>query len=687
VSPTIRPHDRRDSYRLQLDPGQAVVRAEAGATVEVRDLSASGGRLIVREPRREVPELTSLEIELSSGDVVRAQPDVVRARSHEPGVFHLGVTFRDLGTEGVHKLSRFIAREFERRTSDPSRLLDLSRSLAVTSPLFIRNVFAAGGEETLPLAVIDRSLRLGGELRVSGVAFEDGRRVIRARFEGEAPAALSLQRSYRFLMGGPAAVTVFQSRCLRQRGNDVLLALPEEIHQAGTRDGRRIEVGETLGSSMRVSFTHPRLPGNARSGRILDVAEQGLCFAVPAGEHGLFPGDRLLDLRIELPGCTLGARAVVRRIGAAGTAQASCGIELMLFATRADAEVWRRFVFGQLHPDIVDGNGRAEAAWKVLEGSKYVELWAPPAARAHVRQEYHRSWQDAASELGHSVLLLRERAVGMAAGSAVTPRSWVLHHLASDPGDEPDARPPLADAYRVISAILGRLRMETDLEHFLIYLERGKRWNDRLYVDFAARYFDPEKILLTPLEVHRRACDTPLPEGPSGPVLEATGPLLSLLSRRLAETRPALERKALALDEERIRLVTFSEACEGWGQERRRDIFFAAAQEGQPQAALIAESGDEGVNVFGLLNTCRIVALGEGAPPRQAREALLRKAVEHYRARGKMNFLLFEDAHVDDEPARLGFQRVSGGLRWIAHRDVIPAWEAYLEGLLAAGTT
>jgi hypothetical protein len=26
---------------------------------------------------------------------------------------------------------------------------------------------------------------------------------------------------------------------------------------------------------------------------------------------------------------------------------------------------------------------------------------------------------------------------------------------------------------------------------------------------------------------------------------------------------------------------------------------------------------------------------------------------------------------------------VSGGLRWIAHRDVIPAWAAYLEGLLA----
>lgn len=682
----IRPNDRRDSYRLHLDPGQAVVNEAGGPSIELRDLSASGGRLIVREAGCELPQLTSLEIQLANGDVVRAQPDVVRARSHEPGVFHLGTRFRQLGAEGVHKLSRFIAGEFQRRTSDPSRLLDLSRSLAVKSPLFIRNIFAGCGEDgEQSLSVIDRSLRLGAQLRVSGVGFEDGRRVIRARFTGDAPAVLSLERAYSFLMGGPAAVTVFESRCLQQRGHEVTLALPDEVRQAGSREARRIEVADP--APLRVSFTHPRLSGIAAGGKILDVAEPGLSFAVPATEHGLFPGDRLADLAIELPGCTLRARAAVRRISGEGTAAASCGVELVLFATRADAEVWRRFVFGQLHPNIVDGKGRAQTAWDLLEGSKYVELWTPPAARAHVREEYLRSWQDAASEIGHSVILYRERetAAGMVAGSAVTPRSWVLHHLASDARSDADARLPLSNAYQVISAILNRLKMETDLEHFLIYLERGKRWNDRLYADFAQRYFDQEKILLTELEVHRRSTDAALPEGEALPVLEATPPLLSLLARRLAETLPAIERRALALDEDRIRLFAFSEACDGWGQDRRRDIFFAGEGD-RPAAAMIAESGGEGVNIFGLLNTCRIIALGERAPSTAEREALLRRAVEHYRARGKLHFLLFEDTDVDDAPARLGFERVSGGLRWIAHRDVIPAWAAYLEGLLASGS-
>jgi hypothetical protein len=675
----IRPNDRRDSYRLHLDPGQAVVRVKDGPPIELRDLSASGGRLIVREAGAEWPELPLLEIDLGNGDSLSAQPDVVRARSHEPGVYHLGARFRGLGAESVHKLSRFIAREFHRRTSDPSRLLDLSRSLAVDSPLFIHNLFAPRESGGQALSVIDRNLRLGAELRVDGIAFDEGRRVIRARFVG-GPARLSPERTYNFLLGGPSAVTVFESRCLEQRGDEVLLAMPREVRQAGSREGRRIELDGA--APLRVSFSHPRLTGESSGGAILDVAERGLSFWVPA-DHGLFPGDRLSDLRIELPGQTLRARASVRRIGAPVAGRVSCGVELTLFTTRDEAEVWRRFVFGHLHPNIVDGSGRAGDAWALLEGSKYVERWTPPAAREHVREEYLRVWQDPPPELGHSLLLYRERgASGLAAGSAVTPRSWVLHHLASDALGDGDARLPLSNAYQVISAILNRLRMETDLEHFLIYLECGKRWNERLYADFAARYFDRDKVLLTPMVVHRRATEAPLPEAPPlGPVIEATGPLLSLLARRLAETAPEIERKALALDEDRIRLFAFSEACDRWGQERRRDIFFAF-HDRQPVAALIAESGNEGVNVFGLLNTCRIVGLVDQVPA-PAREALLRRAVEHYRARGKKHFLLFEDADIDELPARLAFERVSAGLRWIAHREVIPAWAAYLEGLLA----
>jgi hypothetical protein len=461
----------------------------------------------------------------------------------------------------------------------------------------------------------------------------------------------------------------------------VTLALPETVRQSGTRLARRVELGDV---PAQIVAAHPRFPGGRLAGAILDVADRGLSFALPDAAHGLFHGDRLTDLRLELPGRTLAARAVVRSLADDGPTGRSCGLELITFATRAQAAAWRAFVFDRAHPAIVDGNGRAETAWDLLERSKYVELWTPPAARAQVRGEYLRSWQAADPDIGHSVLLYRQRnAVAMLASSLVTPQSWLMHHLGCD-GRGGDSRAPLASSFDVFSAILHRLQAETDLEHFVIYLERGKRWNERLYVDFAARYFEREKIELCELEVFRRPSDAPLPAGSAdAEVVGPTPSLLAALAARLQATTTPLARKALALDEDGLDLAAFSAYYRRCGEERRRDLFFAVA-DGEPQAALIADSGGEGVNIFGLLNTCRIVPLTDRTPV-GAREALLRRAVEHYRALGKSHFLLFEDTLVDDAPARLGYERVSGGLRWIAHRDVIPAWAAYLEGLLASG--
>jgi hypothetical protein len=140
----------------------------------------------------------------------------------------------------------------------------------------------------------------------------------------------------------------------------------------------------------------------------------------------------------------------------------------------------------------------------------------------------------------------------------------------------------------------------------------------------------------------------------------------------------------MALDPARIELHQFEQSCALRGYQRNRTIFFAL-REGQAEAALIAELGSEGVNVFGLLNTCRIISLSDAAPCAGVRRVLLAQATQHYRQADKRNFLFLDDRGPGDGvPAAMGFQHISGGLRWIAHRDVVPAWTAYLEGLLAA---
>lgn len=683
--------DRRDSYRVDLTHRGLHL---SGATpYTFKDLSAHGPSLLFHGAGHDTPDLPPLELDIGDGDTFRGGFDVVRVRPHAPGVVHLVARWRAMAPEQVHRLSRFIAREFKQRRSDPSRLFGGARALTVNNTVFIRNLLTQRSEGSMRhMSIIDGNRNLSTQLAVEEVVFQGGRRVIRGRLLGE-PVTLAGDRPYKFVLRAPMAVNLFESHVLQQDDDLVTLAMPAEVQQTGYREAR-IDVAGGAAAGIRVGFAHPRLGGAAGHQPVLGISQRGLSFVVSSNEHGLFPGDRLPDLCIELPGQSLAAIGVVRSIAERERpAGFSCGIELE-FNQPAGAEAWRRFVFDRMHPNTTDARGHADRAWRVLEASNYVGLWTAPETRAQVRAEYIGSWQQPAPEVGQSLLLDRGKScVGVIAGSLIYPRSWVLHHLARDGRDDGQSQAPLKEAWELISGIVERLKTETDFEHFLIYIERGKRFNERLYSDFAERYFDKSKLTIGPIEVWRRATATALPpaEHPEADIVDATPALLARLADRLATTTLPLEREALALDQARIDLRDFTAFCGARAHERRREICFAL-EAGQPGAALIVETGGEGVNIFGLLNTCRVVSLGETPPSEAIREALLRRAIEVYRAAGKQHFLLFEATANPPEttattPARLGFEHVSGGLRWIAHRDVIPAWTAYLDGLMTSATS
>ena len=108
--------------------------------------------------------------------------------------------------------------------------------------------------------------------------------------------------------------------------------------------------------------------------------------------------------------------------------------------------------------------------------------------------------------------------------------------------------------------------------------------------------------------------------------------------------------------------------------------------DGQPVAALLAETGNEGVNVFGLLNTCRIFWLRPQSPANVTaiRKQLLAQAVKHYQACNKPSFVFLDDEQQQDgTPETLGLEAISPAMRWLAHKDIIPAWAAYLQRLLS----
>jgi hypothetical protein len=551
-------------------------------------------------------------------------------------------------------------RQDEDPPGDLGRLIAPDRSVRVASPLLIRNLLdEATGSMTVAGGTLARPLRL----RPLGLAFEGGRRVLRARREDV--SRLGTETIYSFLLHGGASVVAFESRCLRESAVELTLAVPDEVRLTGFRRSRRVTV-----AGARVSVA---------SGEVLDASAGGLAVR-RSGADQLHPGQRL-SLAVELPGQILHAQAVVRNVAPRHrSGLPAVGLELVAFAD-GGARAWRRFVFRQTHPRVSLVRGRAREDWALLEASRYVELWTDPAARADLRHRHRLAWE--APDPGAGAMLQVERdgrPVGTVSATLVYPRCWMFHHLARDPGASQQSQSPLRDACELIVGLIDHMAHESDLATFVIYLEEAKRWNERLYFDFARNYWDPSRLSLTALQVYRRQTATAAPAGPV-PVVPATRALLDRLSAALARTTSALVRTALGLDGA-LDLRSFSEDCARRGHERGRRIFFAGG------AALVADSGDEGVNIFGLLNGCRLFALGEETPTAAEREALLGQAVSHYRALGKRHFLLFDqigdgDGDGDGAPERMGFERVSAGLCWIAAREVLPAWSAYLEALIA----
>src|SRR5262249_3974203 len=125
--------DRRDSYRLDLEPGRATVTVADRAVIDVRDLSASGSSLVLRAGSLTDSDLLPAVIEREGGDTFTPDLEVVRIHQQSAGVVEFGARFGALDQNALHKLSLFITREFHKKTSDPTRLLGGSQALIVTN--------------------------------------------------------------------------------------------------------------------------------------------------------------------------------------------------------------------------------------------------------------------------------------------------------------------------------------------------------------------------------------------------------------------------------------------------------------------------------------------------------------------------------------------------------------------------
>jgi hypothetical protein len=684
---TMATSDRRYTYRLDVSDDRVRVSAPKLGPIIVADLSASGSGLLVSPQDMAGVTAEPATFELDSGRSFSVNLEPVRI-TRQAAHLRVGARFQNLPLSGMRVLSEFLIRQFVAEKSRLERLLDDPRTLTNGSSTFIRrHLKRCLLTQGLPLRVYDHGCLLPLDINADRFVELNGSWLI----EGRCTAPGLVEGStYTFVLALPGSVSHFASRVLHCSGETVLIELPGELRQAGFRDSVRTQIQSRHGVAT-VQCTHPRLFEEVLDRPLLDLSARGFAFVTEPESDLLFPGDRLGFLRITFEDEVFEGGGVIRRVAPhRDSGLYLCGVELLEFADAAQEQRWRRRVFRYLHPRavLVEPELAVRQAWNVLATSGYVRLWTPRESQERLKAEYSQTWQGAGPGNGHLMLVARGgETVGTLAASILYPRTWLVHQLGITERERGGLGTLMSLTYELYSGLMYLFQHERSADYFVIYAERDRKWSETLYEKFTLQCPDQSAFAYDENRVFRRVVGTPvsaaLPLDSELEVVAADAAALLALSRTLKERSSPVVYDALALAPADIALAGFTNRCRELGCERGRHIY-VARERGVPVAALIAESGDEGINIFGLMNRCFIVNLTRGPLSSPTKSALLGKAERHFEELEKRQFIFFDEPDEDPEFVTLcGLELISEGMRFMAHKRVVPAWLSYLANVLS----
>jgi hypothetical protein len=480
---------------------------------------------------------------------------------------------------------------------------------------------------------------------------------------------LRVGSTYNFIASGGTAASAFRAQLRAVSNGEYHLTLPATLVQSGFRISTRRPISDGMTCGFRIpheEWITARVKNASRSGVALSF-DMPLAIEVLASmELSFFDG-------------AAEATGVVRHCDGG-----MCGIELVTFASPSQRHLWNAFTFRLVHPRLDAEASRApRLAYRVLESSGYIDRWIGGQDGAVLASEHSSFWDSNDSKNGRLITLLEdERPIATMAANQLYPHTWLLHHFAVDARARIDRTAFRSYAREVYSGMLHELQRIDALEYVTMNMEADTSFNEFLYGEFVRMYPHPEALLWGRNRVYRGDTRRPLTETLVDRfVRTATDGDLCLLADVYTRTLHPMQVAALALTTEELSPAGFARKM----QTRARQVF-VYAPEGAPVYAVMCETGNEGMNLFGLANRCGLTALvpldADGASV--ARRALLRRALCHFAAAGKRQMVLFEaECESAVDPTAEGFTWVSDGVYWLSRREVLPAWRSYVEDALS----
>jgi|GEM_PF-3464743 len=691
--------ERRASCRIEVERDCALVLVGGfQARGRIKSLNVAGG---VAEIHSAVGESSSLSVDVHLGAHPPFRADIAllgRPAEHtEPRSF--AFCFQNLPREGLGVLCAFLCDSYANHNSRLARLFS-SGVNAIELGASVRGAACeTAGDATIPHLLryyveqerIPLFLYRGPvvpAVQLSNVEIGEHEQLVPILTANVDEAVTETDRGneHLFFFPGSLAVTWFRTTMRTGRGSELIAPLPPNVFQTGFRRSRRV----ALSAAHSATVTIEEAPQGHMHRQVLDVADMGFAIELDALHDCLCPGRRLNRVQVTLPNGRAELQCVLR-----GCRRAShgghmiAGFEILGFASPEDQDRWMRYVISCVFPEVRLGDAAmVSEAWTRLERSGYLKL-IERSEGARLRKPFFEDWASHVTHPGHHARLLvtchEGEPVGVAAMNLVYPKTCLVHSGGVDKEFQGSGR-----VLKLTSATF--LLASSVADYFLMLFEANTPINTVLFQRFVQQYHPGEDNILDTYTVYKWHSGSELSsidrtsQGPLD-VVTATPDLLRALWEHQRKTLSALEIDAYGFSPEDRVMAEYTEKCARDGYERTRRVFFAV-HGSLPIAALIAETGSEGMNVFSLLNSCRIELLeGSRLLERPAIRLLLAQAITFYRGAGKGAFLLMGSARLQEEAHihELGFARVAEGWRWLSTRRVIPAYITYLEDLANVG--
>jgi hypothetical protein len=462
-----------------------------------------------------------------------------------------------------------------------------------------------------------------------------------------APDALAFALSHGALPTAPFVITAtgynaqyrISVRGARVEDGKLLLPMPTVIEQVRARRSQRVSIEQ----GVRVSFDAS--DGQRVERRVLDLTHTGLSFSADARCAALEPGAEIPLLLLERPSAEpIALRATVksRRIGLDGASTIGCSIEPL---GERQSALWWAACDALLFPNTRRG---AAEVWSVYRDSGYFGLSDTLDGFDHLRPSYIEASRalSSAPELGCQARWpSRGPAVATVTNLKLYPSCWFSYHLAVRPEGAVRAPEVLRELYRQYvehSLALPGTRWQ------MAYVQESAHWSMRVHVDIPRRYCAPGEALIHEFRALQLRTSGSLPPPPPGVVVGVASEIeIEASMRALAERRPKAYCEALeyAPDAERFRLAELSRAWARHGMERARELL-VARRNGEIVAIGVLEAAQQGLHLFGLLDTLRLYSLERDVEPKRraaAFDALIDHARVWFRQHGRRSFCYLEE--------------------------------------------